>query len=104
MPPLSSSATIVVTISDVNDNEPIFDQSFYNVSVAENENVGTCFLKASRAVHLVTLPPAPPSYIQIYYFKRKYENASTARSYKWSLEFLSDSDGWLFYLVNPKLD
>lgn len=44
-PPLSSSATVLVTIHDVNDNEPIFDQSFYNVSVAENETKGRCILK-----------------------------------------------------------
>lgn len=44
-PPLSSSATVLVTIHDVNDNEPIFDQSFYNVSVAENETKGKCILK-----------------------------------------------------------
>lgn len=46
-PPLSSSVKVFVTIHDVNDNEPIFDQSFYNVSVAENEAVGRCILKVS---------------------------------------------------------
>lgn len=46
-PPLSSTATVLVTIHDVNDNEPIFDQSFYNVSVAENETQGRCILKVS---------------------------------------------------------
>lgn len=46
-PPLSSSTKVFVTIHDVNDNEPIFDQSFYNVSVAENEPVGRCILKVS---------------------------------------------------------
>ncbi|XP_064539649.1 protein dachsous [Drosophila montana] len=48
-PPLSSTATVLVTIHDVNDNEPIFDQSFYNVSVAENEPVGRCILKVSAS-------------------------------------------------------
>lgn len=47
-PSLSSTATVLVTIHDVNDNEPIFDQSFYNVSVAENEPVGRCILKVSH--------------------------------------------------------
>lgn len=47
-PPLSSSATVLVTIHDVNDNEPIFDQSFYNGSVAENEVEGRCILKVGR--------------------------------------------------------
>ncbi|ALC37924.1 ds [Drosophila busckii] len=48
-PQLSASATVLVTIHDVNDNEPIFDQSFYNVSVAENEPVGRCILKVSAS-------------------------------------------------------
>ncbi|KAG5896554.1 hypothetical protein JTB14_010383 [Gonioctena quinquepunctata] len=46
-PPLSSSATVLVTIHDVNDNEPIFDQSFYNVSVPENEMEGRCIIKVN---------------------------------------------------------
>ncbi|KAH8282937.1 hypothetical protein KR054_010997, partial [Drosophila jambulina] len=49
VPPLTSTATVLVTIHDVNDNEPIFDQSFYNVSVAENEPVGRCILKVSAS-------------------------------------------------------
>lgn len=52
-PPLSSSTTVLVTIHDVNDNEPIFDQSFYNVSVAENETKGKCILKVSKVNLLV---------------------------------------------------
>ncbi|CAL4079287.1 unnamed protein product, partial [Meganyctiphanes norvegica] len=44
-PQLSSSTTVKVTIRDVNDNEPIFDQSFYNVSVKESEEIGNCVLK-----------------------------------------------------------
>jgi protocadherin-16/23 len=53
-PPLSSTATVLVTIHDVNDNEPIFDQSFYNVSAAENEPLGRCILKVGIiANHLV---------------------------------------------------
>lgn len=51
-PPLSSSATVLVTIHDVNDNEPIFDQSFYNVSVAENEVEGRCILKVGSTIFL----------------------------------------------------
>ncbi|XP_075153661.1 dachsous cadherin-related 1 [Haematobia irritans] len=46
-PPLSSNVTVLVTIHDVNDNEPIFDQSYYNVTVAENEAKGRCILKVS---------------------------------------------------------
>lgn len=46
-PPLTSTATLIVTVLDVNDNEPIFDQSFYNVTVSESEPVGSCILKVS---------------------------------------------------------
>ena len=45
VPPLSALATVIVHIRDVNDNQPIFDQSFYNVSVPENQLVGTCILQ-----------------------------------------------------------
>ncbi|XP_036146923.1 protein dachsous [Monomorium pharaonis] len=44
-PPLSSSATVRVTIHDLNDNEPIFDKPLYNTSVPENLPVGRCILK-----------------------------------------------------------
>jgi len=44
-PSLSSSATVIVNIRDLNDNEPIFDHSFYNVSVTENTPKGKCILK-----------------------------------------------------------
>ncbi|KAK3923329.1 Protein dachsous [Frankliniella fusca] len=50
-PPMSSTATVLVTIHDVNDNEPIFDQSFYNVTVAENEARGCSILKVSATRH-----------------------------------------------------
>lgn len=52
-PPLSSTATVLVTIHDVNDNEPIFDQSFYNVSVPENEAKGRCVLKVSQNLKIL---------------------------------------------------
>ena len=55
IPTQSSSTTVRVTISDVNDNEPIFDQSFYNVSVQESEPIGTCILKVSFRFKRCTL-------------------------------------------------
>ncbi|RZF33422.1 hypothetical protein LSTR_LSTR009613 [Laodelphax striatellus] len=51
-PPLSSTAVVLVTIHDVNDNEPIFDQSFYNVTVPENEPKGRCILKIAESTNL----------------------------------------------------
>ncbi|KAL0266312.1 UNVERIFIED_CONTAM: hypothetical protein PYX00_008896 [Menopon gallinae] len=46
-PPLSSETTVKITIHDVNDNEPIFLQTFYNTSVREDAEKGSCFLKVS---------------------------------------------------------
>ncbi|XP_066573620.1 protocadherin gamma-A6-like [Amia ocellicauda] len=39
-PPLSSSKTITLKVSDVNDNVPIFDQSTYSANVMENNSPG----------------------------------------------------------------
>lgn len=49
-PPLSSSATVQVTIHDVNDNEPIFHQSYYNVTLSEDVKPGHCFLKVRLCI------------------------------------------------------
>lgn len=46
-PPLSSTAVVLVTVRDVNDNEPVFDKTFYNISVPENEPKGRCILTVS---------------------------------------------------------
>ena len=59
-PPLTGTATVRVTIRDVNDNEPIFDQSFYNVSVREDDAVGHCILKVSRKPQLQPEPEPEP--------------------------------------------
>ncbi|XP_017570650.2 protocadherin beta-16-like isoform X19 [Pygocentrus nattereri] len=40
-PPLSSFKTIHISISDVNDNPPVFDEPSYNAYVAENNKPGT---------------------------------------------------------------
>ncbi|XP_007441203.1 protocadherin-16 [Python bivittatus] len=44
-PPLSSTTVVLVTLQDVNDNEPVFESNFYNVSLKENVSPGTCFLQ-----------------------------------------------------------
>lgn len=44
-PSLSSTATVTVLVSDVNDNEPVFQRQLYNVSVPEHSAVGSCFLQ-----------------------------------------------------------
>ncbi|XP_077197129.1 protocadherin-16 isoform X2 [Paroedura picta] len=46
-PSLSSSAVVRVVLQDVNDNEPVFESPFYNISLKENVLPGTCFLQVT---------------------------------------------------------
>ncbi|ROL53145.1 Protocadherin-16 [Anabarilius grahami] len=46
-PSLSSTATVTIHVVDVNDNKPIFQQQFYNVTVKEHTAVGTCILQVT---------------------------------------------------------
>uniref|UniRef100_A0A3B5AVL7 Cadherin domain-containing protein n=1 Tax=Stegastes partitus TaxID=144197 RepID=A0A3B5AVL7_9TELE len=39
-PPLSTNKTITLRISDVNDNAPVFEQSFYEADIMENNSPG----------------------------------------------------------------
>ncbi|XP_066507640.1 protocadherin gamma-A12-like [Hoplias malabaricus] len=41
MPPLSSSKVIHLSVSDVNDNPPVFDEQSYSAYIAENNKAGT---------------------------------------------------------------
>ncbi|XP_065411864.1 protocadherin gamma-A10-like isoform X20 [Chrysemys picta bellii] len=49
IPPLSSTATILVQLSDINDNAPIFNQPSYTLYITENNPRGAsvCSLKAN---------------------------------------------------------
>ncbi|MBN3310636.1 FAT4 protein, partial [Amia calva] len=46
-PPLSSSKTIQFSISDINDNPPVFDQQSYSVYVTENNTPGSSIYSVS---------------------------------------------------------
>ncbi|XP_064182003.1 protocadherin beta-16-like isoform X30 [Anguilla rostrata] len=50
-PPLSSSKNIQLSVSDVNDNPPLFDEQSYSAYVKENNNPGTTviYVRASDA-------------------------------------------------------
>ena len=43
--PLSSLVSVVIIVTDMNDNAPGFNQSFYSVIVPENQTIGTILLK-----------------------------------------------------------
>lgn len=47
VPAKSSTATVFIHIHDSNDDSPIYDQSFYNATVSENDPKGKCILKVS---------------------------------------------------------
>lgn len=40
-PPRSASATVMLTVTDINDNDPYFDPKSYEAVVAENDPPGT---------------------------------------------------------------
>ncbi|XP_054024584.1 protocadherin gamma-B5-like [Dryobates pubescens] len=44
-PPLSSQATLVLEVSDVNDNAPVFEEEVYSAYVAENNAAGASVLR-----------------------------------------------------------
>nr|XP_021520645.1 protocadherin gamma-B5-like [Aotus nancymaae] len=48
-PPLSSSISVILHISDVNDNAPVFHQASYFVSVAENNPPGASIAQVSAS-------------------------------------------------------
>lgn len=54
-PPLSSTAVIKVVLQDTNDNEPVFQNKFYNASIKENNPPGTCFLEVGRVLFLLSV-------------------------------------------------
>ncbi|XP_063776587.1 protocadherin-23 [Pseudophryne corroboree] len=44
-PQLSTSCQVTIMVEDVNDNEPVFLQQFYNVTLHEHSTIGHCFLQ-----------------------------------------------------------
>uniref|UniRef100_UPI00398EB44D protocadherin-23 n=1 Tax=Pristiophorus japonicus TaxID=55135 RepID=UPI00398EB44D len=46
-PPLSSTATVLLHVEDVNDNEPVFERQLYSTVVREHTGPGSCFLQVT---------------------------------------------------------
>lgn len=55
-PSLSTTATVTVLVTDINDNEPVFQQQFYNVSIPEHSEPGSCFLQVCWSIFSVKAP------------------------------------------------
>lgn len=51
LPALSSTQTLTVEVGDVNDQAPVFSQSIYNASVAENRDPGEPVVRVSATDH-----------------------------------------------------
>ena len=46
-PQLSAVLKVVITVLDINDNRPVFSQLQYNVTIKEDESIGTIFLNVT---------------------------------------------------------
>eukprot|EP00117_Sycon_ciliatum_P020511 scpid1016/ scgid18251/ Protocadherin Fat 4; FAT tumor suppressor homolog 4; Fat-like cadherin protein FAT-J len=60
-PPLTSTSTLLITVSDVNDNPPIFTQFIYNSSIQENQAAGS-YVATVVATDADTAPNANVTY------------------------------------------
>jgi len=54
-PPKSGYVDVSISVADVNDNSPIFDQEAYEASIPENVAIGTTFLRVSAVDYDVGL-------------------------------------------------
>lgn len=58
-PSLSSTATVTLLVGDVNDNEPVFQQQLYNVTIPEHSDVGSCFFQVCWNIFIPKAPFIP---------------------------------------------
>ena len=47
VPQRNASLRVIITVTDINDNRPVFDQMEYNVTIKEDEEIGKTFLYAT---------------------------------------------------------
>lgn len=55
IPQLSSTTRIVVTVDDINDHQPEFDQKFYKVQIPVNAKVDQALFQVSVAISFIYL-------------------------------------------------
>lgn len=65
VPPLSSQAVVNISVSDSNDNPPIFSQKTYSVQVSEDVHVGEIILKVRYSIFKLLQYFSTPSSIKV---------------------------------------
>lgn len=55
IPQLSSTTRIVVTVEDINDHAPEFDQKFYKVQIPVNAKVDQALFQVSKVIYIIRL-------------------------------------------------
>ena len=54
-PRQTATATLSVSVADVNDNVPLFESAFYEARLPEDKRVGECFLKVGNMLSIYFL-------------------------------------------------
>lgn len=55
-PALSSTTRVVVAVSDVNDNAPVFEQMYYKVTIPESSNLDMPLFQVGAQLFAVLIP------------------------------------------------
>jgi hypothetical protein len=55
-PALSSTTRVVVAVSDVNDNAPVFEQMYYKVTIPESSNLDVPLFQVGALLFAVLIP------------------------------------------------
>ncbi|XP_068133884.1 protocadherin alpha-3-like isoform X5 [Hyperolius riggenbachi] len=102
-PSLSGTSEITITVEDVNDNAPTFNQPFYQTSVVENAPKGSLAIK----VHATDLDQGKNGEISYAFSKTAMEDASKAFSidkHTGEIEVIGDIDFEISQMYEIQID
>ena len=83
----SNNATVVVSISDVNDNNPVFIKSYYSVAIPENTNTSYGFLQVAATDNDGSSPNNQVTYFSLDNTTDFTLSSSTGHIYVSSIDF-----------------